>query len=281
MREAPPPDLSRVYVLTESGARQLMGGGTALPDVALRLLVLIDGKFPLAKLAKHLEGVSEPDLVKIASSLIYSGYIKPLSADAVKLSDDLGAMDFFDDASADSTTSSEKKEQEFARAIEDAQNMAMKLKQQGYCVRIARRPARKPKHADGESYSVLVVEDNASLASVTRKFLTLEGFAPRMAANRDEVVAELRKPPLPDLMLLDIVLPDTDGFEILALLRRHPTLQRLPVILLTARTTREDVMHGLVLGADGYITKPFEFDVLVDAMKAVLGLDAPEEKPRD
>ena len=279
MREAPPPDLSRVYILTESGARQLMAGGTSLPDVALRLLVLIDGKFPLTKLAKHLEGVSEVELVKIASSLVYAGHIKPLSADAAKLSDDLGAMDFFDASAGEASTPAEKKEHDFARALEDAQNMAMKLKQQGYCVRIARRPARKPRHAEGEIYSVLVVEDNSSLASVTRRFLTLEGFAPRMAANRDEVVAELRKPPLPDLMLLDIVLPDADGFEILALLRRHPALQHLPVILLTARTTREDVMHGLVLGADGYITKPFEFDVLIDAMKAVLGLDDASEKP--
>jgi two-component system OmpR family response regulator len=279
MREAPPPDLSRVYVLTESGARQLMSGGTTLPDVALRLLVLIDGKFPLARLAKHLEGVSELELVKIASTLVYAGHIKPLSAEAARLSDDLGAIDFFDDSAGEASTPAEKKEHDFARALEDAQNMAMKLKQQGYCVRIARRPSRKPGHTEGESYSILVVEDNSSLASVTRRFLTLEGFAPRMAANREEVVAELRKPPLPDLMLLDIVLPDADGFEILALLRRHPTLQRLPVILLTARTTKEDVMHGLVLGADGYITKPFEFDVLMDAIKAVLGLGEAGERP--
>jgi DNA-binding response OmpR family regulator len=114
---------------------------------------------------------------------------------------------------------------------------------------------------------------------VTRKFLSLEGFAPRLATKRDEVLAELRKPPLPDLMLLDIGLPDADGFEILASLRRHPALQRLPVILLTSRATKEDVMHGLILGADGYITKPFEFDVLIGAMKAVLGLDEPGAKP--
>jgi DNA-binding response OmpR family regulator len=80
-------------------------------------------------------------------------------------------------------------------------------------------------------------------------------------------------------MLLDIGLPDADGFEILASLRRHPALQRLPVILLTSRATKEDVMHGLILGADGYITKPFEFDVLIGAMKAVLGLDEPGAKP--
>jgi CheY-like chemotaxis protein len=279
MREAPPPDLSRVYVLTESGLRQLTGASTTLADSALRLLVLIDGKLPLARLAKHLEGVSEPEFARIASSLVFGGHIKPLSADAARLTDDLGAIDFFDDSPAEGVGSSEKKELQFARALEEAQNMALTLKQQGYCARIARRPARKPKHAEGESYSVLIVEDNSNLASVTRKFLSLEGFAPRLATKRDEVLAELRKPPLPDLMLLDIGLPDADGFEILASLRRHPALQRLPVILLTSRATKEDVMHGLILGADGYITKPFEFDVLIGAMKAVLGLDEPGAKP--
>jgi len=273
MREAPPPDLNRVYVLTDSGLRQLIGGDTSLTDSALRLLVLIDGKLPLAKLAKHLQGVSEPDLNTVASGLIFAGHIKPLSADAAKLGDDLGAMDFFAGSSEEENTGAGKKEQDFARALEEAQNLAIKLKQQGFCARIARRPKHKPKHAQGEAYSILVVEDNSNLASVTRKFLTLEGFVPRMAASRDEMVAEFRKSPLPDLMLLDVQLPDANGFEILATLRQHPVLQRLPVIMLTAKTTKEDVMRGLLLGVDGYITKPFEFDVLIAAMRSVLGMD--------
>jgi CheY-like chemotaxis protein len=278
MREAPPPDLDRVYVLTESGLQQLVGGSTSLPDSALRLLVLIDGKLPLARLAKHLEGVhAGAELETIASKLIFSGYIKPLSTDALKLADDLGAMDFFAESLEEAANAAEKKEQAFARALEEAQNTAMKLKQQGFCARIARRPERQATH-EGPC-SVLVVEDNPSLASVTRKFLSLEGFEPRLASNRDELVAELRKQPPPDLLLLDVQLPDADGFEILATLRRHPVLKGLPVILLTARTTKEDVMHGLILGADGYVTKPFEFDILVRAMKAALGLDETEQGP--
>jgi len=70
MHKPPPPDLDRVYVLTDGGLRQLMGGETALADSALRLLVLIDGKLSLAKLAKHLQGVVEPELSAIASALI-------------------------------------------------------------------------------------------------------------------------------------------------------------------------------------------------------------------
>ena len=273
MREPPPPDLNRVYVLTDSGLHQLKGASTALPDSALRLLVLVDGKLPLAKLAKLLQGVAEPEFSKIASKLIYEGHIRPAPLDTSRASHDSDALDFFAGAHADAGSDAEKKEQEFARSLEEAQNTAVALKQQGYYVRIARRPSHKLKPVSGEKYSILVVEDNATLSTVTRKFLALEGYVPRMAANRNEVVAELRKTPIPDLMLLDIVLPDTDGFEILTLVRRHAALQHLPVILLTARATKEDVMHGLVLGADGYVTKPFEFDVLIAAMRAVLGLD--------
>ena len=277
MREPPPPDLNRAYVLTDSGLHQLKGGSTALPDSALRLLVLVDGKLPLGKLAKHLEGVAEPEFSKIASKLIYDGHIRPVPLAAAMAADESGALDFFVDSRTDAGTNADKKEQEFARSLEEAQNTAVALKQQGYYVRIARRPSHKLKPVSGDKYSILVVEDNANLATVTNKFLGLEGFVPRMAANRNEVVAELRKTPIPDLMLLDIVLPDTDGFEILTLVRRHAALLHLPVILLTARATKEDVMHGLVLGADGYVTKPFEFDVLIAAMRAVLGLDQKDE----
>jgi len=280
MHKPPPPDLDRVYVLTDGGLRQLMGGDTTLADSALRLLVLIDGKLSLAKLAKHLQGVVEPELSDIASALILAGHIKPISADAVKLAGDLGALDFFSDSSEEEGAAAESKERHFARALEEAQNTSMKLKQQGFSVRIARRPRHKSTHAKEKSYSVLVVEDNPSLASVVRTFLTLEGFVPRMAANREALVAELRKPPPPDLMLLDVHLPDADGFEILTLVRKHPALRTLPVILLTARTAKEDVMRGLLLGADGYITKPFEFDVLIKAMRAVLGADAADGSPK-
>ena len=276
MREAPPPDLNRVYVLTDSGVQQLKGGFTTLGEAALRLLVLIDGKLPLAKLAKHLHGVAEAELNDIVAALVLESQIRPVSADAPKPADDLGALDFFSRESVDAASEDEKKEQEFAHSLQEAQNTAMLLKQSGCYVRIARRPAHKRPPVGGSGYSVLVVENDANLSSVTRKFLEMEGFSPRIAATGAELVAELRKPPPPDLVLLDVALPDADGFQVLATIRKHPTLARLPVILLTARSSKEDVMRGLALGADGYVTKPFELDVLIRAMKSVLGLDAPE-----
>jgi two-component system OmpR family response regulator len=276
MREPPPPDLKRAYLLTPKGIQQLKGASTTLPENALRLLVLIDGKLPLVQLAKHLHGVSAPEFGKLASTLVFNGYIQPvgLSPSAKPAAEDgFGAMDFYSTEQSAAGSAEDRKERDFAHSLEEAQNVAVTLKRQGYYVNIALRPARKAEPADGKTYSVLVVEDNANLASITRKFLTLEGFAPRMAASRNEMVSELRKTPVPDLMLLDVVLPDADGFEILSVVRKHAALNRLPVIMLTSKATREDVMRGLTLGANGYVTKPFEFEALVASIRAVLGLD--------
>jgi len=101
---------------------------------------------------------------------------------------------------------------------------------------------------------------------------------PRLAANRAEILDAFRQPPLPDLVLLDVTLPDANGFDILAKMRQHPALKTVPVIMLTAEATREAVLKGLLAGADGYVTKPFEPEVLTTAVNAVLGLSGGAER---
>jgi len=97
-------------------------------------------------------------------------------------------------------------------------------------------------------------------------------FAPMNA----EVVAAMRRPAPFDLVLLDVQLPDVDGFFLLARMREHPVLKYVPVIMLTASATPAAVLKGLQLGADGYVTKPFQLDPLMKAVHTVLGLAEPE-----
>jgi len=126
---------------------------------------------------------------------------------------------------------------------------------------------------------LLVIEDDPDILKLLQIFLKLEGFEPRIASNREEIVAALRAPPLPDLVLLDIRLPDINGFDVLAKMRQHPAMKTIPVVMLTAEATREAVLKGLVGGADGFVTKPFQIDRLVKAVKTVLGLrQDPENK---
>jgi len=77
----------------------------------------------------------------------------------------------------------------------------------------------------------------------------------------------------PDLLLLDVLLPDGDGFEVLARMRRHPVLGSLPIVMLTARNDPADIGKGLVLGADAYITKPYTKNILADVIRRVLKHD--------
>jgi two-component system OmpR family response regulator len=73
-------------------------------------------------------------------------------------------------------------------------------------------------------------------------------------------------------VLLDVRLPDANGFDILLRMKQHPALKSIPVIMLTGEATRESVMRGLAGGADGYVTKPFELAILLNAVRSVLGL---------
>ncbi len=152
------------------------------------------------------------------------------------------------------------------------------LKQKGYYVRIARRPAGEIERTEGWQPMILVVDDDPDLQKLIRTFLKMEGFNVRAAFKRDDIPIALRQQPAPDLVLLDVQLPDANGFDILAKMRMHPALKTMPIIMLTAEATREAVLKGLRGGADGYVTKPFEPDSVVAAVKAVLGLNVPEKK---
>jgi two-component system OmpR family response regulator len=85
-------------------------------------------------------------------------------------------------------------------------------------------------------------------------------------------VAQLSARPAPDVILLDVNLPDANGFDILLKVRQHPQLKSIPIIMLTSQASREDVLRGLAGGADGYITKPYEQEALLTGIKAVLGM---------
>jgi DNA-binding response OmpR family regulator len=149
-------------------------------------------------------------------------------------------------------------------------------------VRIARRPAAARQVKAGEQITVLVVDDDPDLLKLLRTYISLEGYAVRTAEKRDDIVGAFRKAPIPNVVLLDVELPDANGFDVLAKMRQHPLLKTVPVIMLTGSATREAVIRGLQAGADGYVTKPFEPDHVMSAIKAVLGFSgAAEATPAD
>ena len=107
-------------------------------------------------------------------------------------------------------------------------------------------------------------------AAAADRRVSMAGYAVRLARNCAEVVTEIRTREAPDIVLLDIMLPDGNGWDVLASLRRHPRLALLPVVMLSALNEPNEVRWGLALGADGYITKPYSKKILADTIGAVL-----------
>ena len=115
-------------------------------------------------------------------------------------------------------------------------------------------------------YRVLVVDDEPSIVELVRFTLEREGFTTEVATSGQQALAMVRRQ-APDLVLLDLMLPGTDGLEVCRQLRQ---MGNVPIIMLTARASEVDKVVGLELGADDYITKPFSPRELVARVRAVL-----------
>ncbi len=113
---------------------------------------------------------------------------------------------------------------------------------------------------------ILVVDDEKGLVRIIRLNLEQDGFDVVEAYNGSQAMEKLRTT-LPDLVLLDIMMPDTDGFTVLKMIRQ---IGSIPVIMLTAKGEEDDKIKGLELGADDYVTKPFSPRELTSRIRAVL-----------
>lgn len=253
---------SEIYTVTPIGANELRGGATRLPAALVQALVRLDGILSLEQLTRRMTPPEVNAFKSALRELIKRRLVEPVEMDPFTSAWHASMVDFSTSEGSESVDS----------------GMAS-LQRSGFFVEIAHERATRRRPDDEQPRTVVVVEDDLHLRSFTRTLLRLSGFTVRQASNRAEVVNEIRRPPRPDLVLLDVVLPDTDGFEILMRMRQHPVLKDVPVIMLTAKATREAVLKGITLGADGYLTKPFEPDVLVRAVRTVLGL--PQEPAMD
>jgi len=117
---------------------------------------------------------------------------------------------------------------------------------------------------------ILIVEDDPDQLALADLRVSMAGYKVRVAGSVNAFLQALVDEGAPDLLLLDVILPDGDGFDVLVKMRRHQALGALPIVLLTAKTDPGDIGRGLVLGADGYITKPYTKNVLVDVIERVL-----------
>ncbi|MGI9493810.1 MAG: response regulator transcription factor [Geminicoccaceae bacterium] len=114
---------------------------------------------------------------------------------------------------------------------------------------------------------VLLVEDDPRIVSFIERGLVAEGYSLSSVANGEAALREARHASLYDVIILDLMLPDMHGHHVCDKLRQHRV--RTPIIMLTALDGVDDIVRGLDVGADDYLTKPFDFDILLARLKSL------------
>src|SRR6186713_2302564 len=117
--------------------------------------------------------------------------------------------------------------------------------------------------------TILVIDDNKDIRENTAEILDLAGYETNTAENGKKGVETAIKEK-PDLIVCDIMMPELDGYGVLHLLKKNPETEHIPFIFLTAKAERSDFRKGMEMGADDYITKPFEDIELLNAVEVRL-----------
>lgn len=117
--------------------------------------------------------------------------------------------------------------------------------------------------------NILIVDDEEDILELVRYNLSKEGYSVTCVTSGEEALSNARSN-LPDLLILDLMLPGVDGIDVCRILKNDQKTEAIPIIMLTAKGEESDIITGLEMGADDYITKPFSPRILLARVKAVL-----------
>lgn len=122
------------------------------------------------------------------------------------------------------------------------------------------------------AHSMLVVEDEPNVVLSLRVLMEGAGFDVRVAGDGTTALREVERAP-PDVMLLDVMLPERDGYDVCRTVRANPDWSGVRIVMLTAKGRDADRDRGLAAGADAYVTKPFSTRDLVDRVRTLVGME--------
>ena len=286
-------DLSedRIYRLTEAGQTAKANPEGRISRGFLRLISLLDGRASLKDVQGQLTFLTLDDLQLWCDELTRMRLIEQV--DARDLADSFvysGAVDFerspeFSSAVDQICSALERTPMmpevlpDFKVPFENAQtarliaieaiNTTRNITLNGFFAYPSRRATTKSKPSE---FRILIVEDDQLQAHMANLIVSREGYVTAQARSIAGFRAALRAQLKPDLVLLDVELPDGDGFEELEVLRAHPDYARMNVVMLTSRSSPSDIAHGVMLGANGYVTKPYTPQTLQSAIRKALNL---------
>lgn len=268
-------DKSTVYSKTAKGMSEFMGGGKNLAREHARVLALVNGKSSIGDML-HAGALTEGKYSATFDALLSHGLIRVFETarhqgdvlEFTRASDD---DDLLDAPSA--ITVEELSPQESVQVWAQAKRGASELQSAGF-YSYGGKGAMSLATGDA-SLKALVVEDDEELAELLVVLLSEKGMTVSVAADIPAALALIKTGTIPDVVLLDIVLPGMpgkDGFDLLAYIRRNPAWTKVPVVMVTSEVSDTQVMKGLKLGADGYMFKPFKWEALYGCIREVVGI---------
>jgi CheY-like chemotaxis protein len=254
----------RKYRRTAAGDQAFASEDTAVPSDYRRVLGVIEGETHFDVIRGRLRQYPSKLLEDWLGEIEELGYIESSPTEAAL---DLDFVAHFKKKPPDQTGTIKEDMLRLERAAREA---GAALTRSGVFLAKDRLKNLAPNGKPPGQTVVCIVEDDPDQLALADLRVSMAGYQVRAARSGAEFVNVIRSYAPPDIVLLDIMLPDGNGYDILARIRSHPKLALLPVVMLTAENTPDAIKRGLALGADAYVTKPYSKTIVVDTIRAVL-----------
>jgi len=260
----------RIFRRTDAGNDVLKSDDAAVPSDYRRLLKLINQDTHLDVVRGCLRQYPDRLIEEWLIELVELGYL-----DHAEPADPLD-LDFTAYFAKGPAAKAEVLAEDAGKLEREAKAAGSALSRAGAFFHEERLKNRAPSPKKPEDTVVLIVEDDPDQMALADLRVSMAGYRVRIARSAAQLLEELKKDASLDILLLDVMLPDGNGFDILSKFRRHPNFALMPIVMLTSQDKVADIKKGLSLGADGYVTKPYSKSILINAVSKVLKQAVPK-----
>ena len=250
---------NRSFLLTDKGRQAWENQDAAVPEDYRRILWLLDF---------HGKGAVVGDLLKRYPAKVLDEWLGEMEHLGLIEAATDGSTKAYSTREADRTGSMDQ-----AALKKNGQSASEHLTHTGAYIAADRLSHRPPQRKRPEQCVVLIVEDDPDQLALAELRVGMAGYQVRVATTVNAFLHSMLEDGAPDLLLLDVFLPDGNGFDLLTKMRKHAVLGALPIVMLTSENKPEYIGKGLLLGADGYIIKPYTKNILADVIRRVLRHD--------
>jgi len=261
------------YHTTAKGAAEIAANPGNLKPGLKTLLAAIGDQASAETLKAKFPKATEDNLIASLVQLVRDGYIETVPREQI-IAADSGPSKAKVETENLAEFLSQRPKEPTAQQLQRAEGTLSggRHLQPGFQINILLRPEQPIAARSGGKHTILIIDGHEAEALAAASGLMKGGFEVRGAATRIEIAEALSQKPSPDLIIMDVDLPDVVGLDVLGKLQEHPEFKSTPVVVVTARVEREDIVAALAYGATGYLNKPVRPETLVSHVKDALGM---------